>query len=340
MRRGTPRHGRLVSSILIVSLILVPLCALASTLFAGFMRRRSLGQTIRPLGPQSHAGKAGTPTMGGSVVFVLWLAAVGALFVWHPPTPMTAFVLVAASSFAAIGAADDVISIRRKRSLGLSGPWKLILSSVVTVILFFAFRDLLSVPIRIPFSPNSLVLPSVAVFFLVWIVFLATTNGMNLTDGLDGLAAGVAVLILAGILLLGPSRANLVLIVPLIAGLAGFLWIGAHPAGLFLGDVGSFFLGGTIAALCLANGLAFLLPILAGVLVLEVGSVILQVASLKATGKRLFRMSPLHHHFEISSGQEREHILPSFRWAESKVTVRFWILQGALVGLALLAGKV
>jgi len=329
-----------VKPVLLAGLALVPACAFLCARFAESMRRRSLGQSIRSLGPASHAAKAGTPTMGGIVVFALWLAATVVLLVWHPATPMTVFVLTSATLFATIGAVDDWISLRHRRSMGLSAIAKLALLSVAALVLFFTFRDVLAVPVEIPFSSASLALPPVAVFFLAWIVFLSTTNGMNLTDGLDGLAAGVAVLILIGIILLHPTRENLILCVPLIGALVGFLWLNVHPASLFLGDVGSFFLGGVIAALALANGMVFLLPILAGVLVLEVGSVILQVASCKALGKRLFRMSPLHHHFECSADPPREHILPAFRWPEGKITVRFWILQGFFVGLALLAARI
>jgi phospho-N-acetylmuramoyl-pentapeptide-transferase len=328
-----------VKPVLLAGLALVPACAFLCSRFARFMRRRSIGQVIRSLGPASHATKAGTPTMGGIVVFALWLAASGVLLVWYPPTSMIAFVLSAASLFAAIGAIDDLISIRRRRSMGLSAIAKLALSSVAALALFFTFRDVVAVSVQIPLSTASLALPSVAVFFLTWSVFLATTNAMNLTDGLDGLATGVAVLILIGVILLHPTRSNLVLCVPLIGALLGFLWLNIHPANLFLGDVGSFFLGGVIAALALANGIAFLLPILAGVLVLEAGSVILQLASCKTLGKRLFRMSPLHHHFECSTDPPREHILPAVRWPEGKITVRFWILQGLFVGLALLAAR-
>ena len=302
------------------------------------MRRRSLGQAIRDVGPAGHAAKAGTPTMGGAVLLVLWLAAALLLSSQYPATTSTGLVLAAGCLFAAIGAVDDLISLRRVRSLGLSPLVKLALSSGAVAILFFAFRDALSVPVMIPFTSQSITLPTTALFFLTWFVFLSATNGMNLTDGLDGLATGVAGLTLLGIVLLRPTEANLVLCVPLIAALVGFLWINAHPAGLFLGDIGSFFLGGVVAALALANGLTFLLPILAGVLVFEVASVILQVISLRTTGRRLFRMSPLHHHFERALGTRHAHILPAFEWPEGQIVLRFWILQGAFVLLALVAG--
>lgn len=320
-------------------LALIPASALLSAVTAKQMRRRSFGQSIRPVGPQRHATKEGTPTMGGVVLFVLWAATVAVLFAWHPPTKATAFVLAAGGLFTAIGALDDAISIRKRRSKGLSVFWKLALSSVAAIALFFLFRDVLSVPLRIPFAAMAVSLPPPAVFALTWIVFLSTTNAMNLADGLDGLATGVAILVLAGALLLRPSSTGLLVGVPLIAALAGFLWINVHPADLFLGDAGSFFLGGVVAAVCLADGTAFFLPILAGVLVLEVGSVILQIFVYKTMGKRIFRMSPLHHHFEVSLDGPREHLLPAFSWPEGKVAVRFWILQGAFVGLALLAGR-
>jgi len=277
--------------------------------------------------------------MGGGVLLLLWVAAVAVLHAWHPLTETTAFVLAAGGLFGAIGAADDLLSVRKRRSLGLSVTAKLALSTAAAVLLFLLFHDALSVPAKIPFTDLSLTLPPVAALALTWIVFLSTTNGMNLTDGLDGLASGVAILILAGALLLSPSPTILIVVAPLIAALVGFLWINAHPAGLFLGDVGSFFIGGVIASLCLANGTAFFLPILAGVLVLEVGSVILQVIFFGTTGRRLFRMSPLHHSFEPANEENREHILPAFCWPEEKVTVRFWILEAGFVGLALLASR-
>jgi phospho-N-acetylmuramoyl-pentapeptide-transferase len=328
-----------VTPLICTCLALVPASALLCAATARLMRRWSLGQPIRTLGPKRHAAKAGTPTMGGLVVFVLWWAAVATLFAWQTPTRTTWFVLAAGGSFAAIGTVDDAISVRKRRSKGLSAVGKLALSSLAVVSLFLIFRDVLSVPVSIPFATTTMRLPPAATFALAWIVFLSTTNGMNLTDGLDGLAAGVAILILAGALLLRPSLETLLVGAPLIASLVGFLWVNVHPADLFLGDAGSFFLGGTIASVCLADGTALLLPILAGVLVLEVGSVILQVSVYKTTGRRLFRMSPLHHHFESTVDGPRKHLLPAFSWPEGKVTVRFWILESAFVGLALLAGR-
>ncbi|MCX6101599.1 MAG: hypothetical protein NTV92_09355, partial [Candidatus Bipolaricaulota bacterium] len=205
---------------------------------------------------------------------------------------------------------------------------------------FFAFPSAIGSMLRVPFSGTMVELPQWALFLLVVIVFLAATNAVNFTDGLDGLAAGIVLLILLGFFLLAPG-ANLALLLPLAAALGGFLWMNAHPARLIMGDVGSFGLGGILAAIALSRGTALLFPILAGVPVLEVVAVILQVTSLRLLGRRVFRMSPLHHHFEASPGAaERPHLLPACEWPETKVVVRFWIAQAFFVGLAVLANQI
>ena len=178
-----------------------------------------------------------------------------------------------------------------------------------------------------------------ASMFLTWLLFVASTNSANLTDGLDGLAGGISILIVGGLLVAFPSAKNALLILPLIGSLAGFLWLNSYPASLFLGDVGSFALGGIIGSLALANGAAFLLPILAGVFVLEATSVILQIGILRLTGKRLFRMSPFHHHFEATPNRGRAHWLPAYEWPESKVTTRFMLIQLGFVLLAIWASR-
>ncbi|MFC2079076.1 phospho-N-acetylmuramoyl-pentapeptide-transferase [Candidatus Bipolaricaulota bacterium] len=298
------------------------------------MRARSLGQQIRDVGPQSHAAKAGTPTMGGVIVLLCWAASVtimGLVMGW--PTH-AGFVLAAGLGFGGLGLADDVLSIRKKHSTGLRAAQKIVLGSALSIGLFIIFRHQILAPQQIPFTSIQIALPWVAGFFLTWVLFLASTNSVNLADGLDGLAGGLSILVLGGILVAFPDMGNLMLILPLVGALAGFLWLNAHPAALFQGDVGSFALGGIIGALALANGAAFLLPILAGVFVLEAASVILQVGILRLTGKRLFKMSPLHHHFERSPTRRVSHWLPAFEWPESKVTARFLLLQ---VGFGILA---
>jgi len=329
-----------VTWILLSSILLIPLTAVGCLGFVRWMRVRSLGQQIRDVGPQSHTSKAGTPTMGGSIVISLWALAVIILGITRGWSNTSGFVLAAGLGFGVLGLADDVLSIRRKRSTGLTAVQKIALGSAISIGLFFIFRNQILVPQQIPFANFRTTLPWIAGFFLNWVLFLASTNSANLTDGLDGLAGGISVLVLSGFLVMFPNMDNLMLILPLIGALAGFLWLNVHPASLFLGDVGSFALGGIIGALALANGAAFALPILAGVFVLEAVSVILQVGVLRLTGRRLFKMSPLHHHFEDSPNRGTAHWLPAFEWPESKITARFMLLQIGFVFLAIWATRI
>ena len=320
-----------------VSIALAPITAFGCAALARWMRRRNFGQQIRELGPQGHTSKAGTPTMGGLLILSVW--AIVVLFFWSAvewARPI-GFVLAAGALHAGIGLLDDVWSVLRRRSLGLSAPRKLFLGSLVAIALFLLFRDVLSVPQGIPFSTSKVTLPPIATFMLLWVSLLASTNSMNLADGLDGLAGGLAALILIGLLALSPSSQNLVAVLPLLGALLGFLWVNVHPAALFLGDVGAFGLGGIIAAVSLSTGTIFYLPLVAGVLVLEAGSVIVQVVWYRIAGVRLFKMSPLHHHFEASTRARSAHVLPAFEWPEAKITVRFWLVQALFVGIGVWA---
>jgi len=328
-----------VKAIVSVSIALAPITALCCTAFSRWLRRRGVGQQIRDLGPQGHAGKAGTPTMGGLFVLAFWAIAVLSFWPiveWARPI---GFVLAAGALHGGIGLLDDVWSLKRRRSLGLTVPHKLVLGSLAAVALFFLYRDVLAVPQRIPFSAETVALPPIASFALLWVSLLAATNSMNLTDGLDGLASGVAVLALIGLLVLTPTGSTFVLVLPLLGALIGFLWTNVHPARLFLGDVGSFGVGGIVAAVSLVTGTVFFLPLVAGVLVAEAGSVIAQVASYRISGTRLLKMAPLHHHFEESTRARTPSLLRGFEWPETKITVRFWLLQALFVALAVWAGR-
>ena len=326
--------------ILLSGIVLIPLTALSCFGFSRWMRARLIGQQIRDVGPQSHASKAGTPTMGGIVVLTLWAITVIILGIIRGWPSTSGFVLAAGLGFGGLGLADDVLSIRNKHSTGLTAVQKIALGSAISIGLFSIFRGQVLVPQQIPFVSIQITPSWIAGLSLTWVLFLASTNSANLTDGLDGLAGGVSILVLGGFLLMYPSTDNLVLIFPLIGALAGFLWLNTHPASLFLGDVGSFALGGVIGALALANGAALLLPILAGVFVLEAASVILQVGVLHFTGKRLFKMSPLHHHFESFPNRGATHWLPAFEWPEPQVTTRFILLQAGFVVLAMWAAGI
>lgn len=326
---------------LIAALVAFVLTALGSWQVARWMRRRDIGQPIREEGPTHHLTKAGTPTMGGVLFLGIWAASVGILSLCVSFERDATFVLTAGLVMGSIGGLDDVLKLVRGRSLGLTGWQKIGLTAIAGAGLFLGFRDVIPLALRVPFAPCAVVLPVWALALLAVVVFLAATNAVNFTDGLDGLAAGIVILILLGFLALSPGAGSLALLLPLVGALAGYLWMNAHPAALMMGDVGSFGLGGVLAAVALCQGTTFLFPILAGIPVLEVCAVILQVACFRFFGRRLFRMSPLHHHFEASPGAaERRPILPACEWPEAKVVARFWLAQAVFVGLAVLAGYV
>jgi phospho-N-acetylmuramoyl-pentapeptide-transferase len=322
-----------------LALLLAPTAAAAAHLFARAMHNASLGQRIRDYGPRLHERKSGTPTMGGVVILLLWGLSLLVTYRFHPLPKEALFVFLSGLLFGGIGFLDDFLSLHHKRSLGLSPLQKVLLSTSLSVVLFFTFPYVARIPVQVPFSSLTLSLPTTLSFLLFWGVFLATTNSMNLTDGLDGLATGTTLLILCGYLLLFPSHAILPVILPLVGILVGFLWVNAYPAQLFLGDVGSFALGGVVAALALTSGTALILPLLAGLLVLEASSVILQVGYYRLTKRRIFKISPLHHHFEHAEGIDYPYLLPNVEWPEPKIVLRLWIVEGISVGLGLLAAR-
>ncbi len=318
-----------------LSLFLVPVGAVAASLFAAGMRRAALGQRIREYGPKLHEAKGGTPTMGGVVILLLWTLAVPVVTAFRPVSLADLFVLLAGLAFGAIGLLDDLVSLRHRRSLGLKPTQKILLGTALSVAFFFAFRPVLDGPLCVPFSHLLLRLPAFVHFLLVWGVFLATTNSVNLTDGLDGLASGAVALALLGYLLIAPGFSGVIL--PLLGVLVGFLWVNGHPARVFLGDVGAFGLGGALGAVALASGTALVLPLLGGLFVLEMGSVIVQVAALRLFGRRLFKISPLHHHFEHAEGIDYPFLLPATEWPEARIVLRFWIVEAVFVVLGVLA---
>ncbi len=321
----------------VLFLVLVPVSAGAAAAFAQWMRRYNLGQRIREYGPTLHAGKSGTPTMGGTVIFVLWGLAIGGIAIVHPIPWQGWFMFMAAGGAGAVGMLDDILSLRYRRSLGLRAWQKVMLVTAAAGVMFAVFPEIAPIPFRVPFSALAVVLPGWAAFLVYWAVFLATTNSMNLTDGLDGLAAGVTVVILIGFLLIGRTETIVPVLVPLIPILIGFLWVNFHPARLFLGDVGAFTIGGAVAGAAVVSGTSFLLPILAGLLVIEAGSVIVQVAAFKGFGIRVFKISPVHHHFEHADGINYRFLLPNVEWPEEKIVVRLWIIEGLCVALAAFA---
>ena len=324
--------------VLVIALLEFPLVAWGSYHFA---RRLRAGQYIRPEGPQGHVAKAGTPTMVG-IVPLLGLSA-GALLWWALGGAFSArggFALASAWLAGGIGLWDDLLSQRRRSSQGLSPGQKLFLGLGAAAVLFLFFPALKGVELVVPFSQARLLLGSLppwAAFLLLLFGFWGTTNAVNLTDGLDGLAPGATGIVLLGLVPLLWGQGELFGLALVSAGaVAGFLWVNAYPAGAFLGDVGSLGLGGLLFGLAFSGGLVFLLPILGGLFVLEALSVIVQVLSFKLAGVRLLKMSPLHHHLEEGEVPWR-HLLPGGDWPEPKVVVRLWLLSALFVALGILA---
>jgi phospho-N-acetylmuramoyl-pentapeptide-transferase len=296
--------------------------------FIEVLRARNLGQQIRAEGPQTHIVKQGTPTMGG--LLILASAIVPFVFL-SQYTAEGITVLFIVLGCAAIGFADDYLKLRRRHSLGLPGRWKMVGLVAVTVgaALLLNESTTFTEDVYVPVVGWTLDL-SWGYYVLLFLVIAGTVNGANLTDGIDGLAAGVVVIMLltflavAGIAWIRSgdpgARSDIYLDVAtlaaaLIGGTIGFLWYNAFPAEVIMGDTGSFALGGAIAGFSIVTGTEILLPLIAGIFVIEVMSLIIQVVSFKRTGKRVFLMAPIHHHFEMKA------------WSETKIMVRFWVVS-------------
>lgn len=299
-------------------------------------RRWGIGKHIRDWGPQIHARKAGTPTMGGIVILIAFTLGLLSVWLWQGRPTWRAWLLWAAVlGFGGIGLTDDLIGFFKKRSLGLPIRWKLLLQLGLGFALVSGLR-LAGVPaaMKVPFVEVWIGIPSLPYAVLAILVLLGTVNAMNLADGLDGLATGTSLIILLPYLWLLRGEPELMGMAVILGGaLLAFLWFNAYPAQIFLGDVGSLALGGFIGMLALLTGTALILPLLGGVLVIEALSVILQVISFRLFGMRIFKVSPLHHHFEPAEGVDYRFLLPNREWPEPGITIRFWI---AAAGFALL----
>ena len=315
--------------------------AFLSSLWLGpIMIRRlqamSIGQSIREEGPESHQKKSGTPTMGG----VLILASVlGGTLLWADlNNPFVWVQLFATVGFAGVGVLDDLSKVMKNRNLGLSPRgkmgWLMVVAAITACWMYYlATRGVFLTELYFPFFKNFH--PDLLYFFIPFaiLVLLCTSNAVNLTDGLDGLAIGASGIAFATFTLIAyiSSRANfatyfdiphilatgeLTVFGASMAGAClGFLWFNAHPAEVFMGDTGALSLGGSLGTMALLTGHPLLLVIVGGLFVGETLSVILQVGSYRLRGKRIFRMAPIHHHFELKG------------WHESKVIIRFWIIS-------------
>lgn len=302
------------------------------------MDSRGIGQYIRSWGPKVHEHKSGTPTMGGLAI----LGGIGStlLFLWfYSPQGRNYLLLLLLGTFGfgAIGCIDDILSILRSRAKGLSPSGKLLAQlSVGFLLVFLSFR-LISEPnsLILPFSSLIVGLPTVLYYLLTLFVLVSITNAVNLTDGLDGLAAGAS--LISALAFLGVSGATEVpIFAGLIGAILGFIWYNFYPAQLFMGDTGAFALGGFLGTAAIITQGELFLPLFGGLLVAETLSVILQVVYYKLTGNRIFKISPLHHHFESADGIDYGYILPGFEWKEPKITARLLIAHLILTGVGLL----
>lgn len=320
---------------LALALVEIPIVALGAAFFA---RRIRFSKYIRPEGPALHAKKAGTPTMGGVVpLATLALALVVAWAAGMPISSHTGFALAATTLGGLIGLVDDLLAHRRGENLGLKVWQKLFLQGIAGCALAGYAFFISDMEFLVPFSETFLFLPNWAKLLLVVFGFMGTTNAVNLTDGLDGLATGASLVALFGFLPLVWGQVDLSFFVLLgIGACGGFLWVNAYPASIFLGDVGSMGLGGLIFGIAFASRNFFFLLFLGGLFWLEALSVILQVGSYKLTGKRLFKMSPFHHHLEQGE-VPWPHFFRGREWPEPKVVVRLWLLEVAFVLLGILA---
>ncbi|MTI95033.1 MAG: phospho-N-acetylmuramoyl-pentapeptide-transferase [Firmicutes bacterium] len=287
------------------------------------LRRLKIGQTIRDVGPRTHLSKAGTPTMGG-LIFALVALILG--FVFLPREPAGFVALFATLGFAAVGFADDYLKVVLKQSLGLKARFKLGGQFLVVAFVYLALRNLgVEHVVNIP-GVGALELGLFYPLFIT-VVFVGTSNAVNLTDGVDGLAGGTAVIVLSAQALLAAlqGQTDVSIFALLLAGsILGYLVFNLHPARVIMGDTGALGIGGAIAAIAVLTGTELLLVLLGGVFVLVTLSVIIQVASFKLTGRRVFLMSPLHHHFELLG------------WSEWKICLVFWSFQLVFAGLAIL----
>lgn len=313
---------RIIGISFIIALLLGPLSI-------PLLKRLNVGQSIREEGPKSHIKKSGTPTMGG--IIFLFAAIITSLTSGIINKDLSVLIF-STLGFGAIGFIDDFIKVVLKRNLGLRAYQKLLAQILIAVVLVLYQTKTASqgTEVIVPFLNNFYL--DLGILYLPFIIFVVvgTVNSVNLTDGLDGLATGITLIVLAFFSLIALKMgygAVTVFSAALAGGCLGFLKYNSHPAKVFMGDTGSLALGGAIAAISIILKLPLILPIVGGVYFAETLSVILQVISFKLTGKRIFKMSPLHHHFELSG------------WRETKVVTIFWSVTVLLCLFGLLSLK-
>ena len=308
--------------------LIAGMAAMLITIFLGpkfisFLRVKEFGQQIREEGPQEHAAKAGTPTMGGLILFVA--IAVPYLVLSERDTASLA-VFAVALGCAALGFADDFVKISKKRSLGLSARYKLLIQIALALALWLvAYEELGFDPtLESRVFDTEIYIGPVLYLVFTYLVIAGASNAVNLTDGLDGLAAGSCAIVLLAYtaITITSGQEGLALLSACFVGASvGFLWFNAFPASIFMGDTGSLGLGGAIGALAVMTQTELLLLILGGIFVIEALSVAVQVISFKMFRRRVLLMAPVHHHFELLA------------WSETKIMLRFWIIAAVCAGI-------
>jgi phospho-N-acetylmuramoyl-pentapeptide-transferase len=307
-----------VGEILIGGMASLLICIFLGPKFIEWLRKSEFGQHIREEGPEGHQEKAGTPTMGGIVIF---LAVSVPFLILSDYRAVSLAVFGTALATAGLGLADDLAKVRKKRSLGVSGKTKLAAQALIAIALWLvATRYVgLSETLRLRVVDASVDL-GYGYPVLILLVLMGATNGVNLTDGLDGLAAGCCAIVLLAFTAMtfitaGPGQTDLALLCACLVGACvGFLWFNSFPASVFMGDTGSLGLGGAIAALAVMTKTEVLLLIIGGIFVIEALSVLIQVFAFQRFRRRVFLMAPIHHHFEMLA------------WSETKIILRFWIV--------------
>ena len=344
--------GQVAAAILLSGALSLVIAMLGTGPAITVLRKRNLGQQVRSNGPQAHLSKSGTPTMGGIVIIIASLTGyvLGRVLTGDPVTASGVLVLFLMTGLGLVGFIDDFIKLFMRRSLGLRSGAKLagqVVAGAVFAVLVLRFPDsydLTPASVRLSFLTDFGV--SIGpVLFVVWVIVMVTgtSNAVNFTDGLDGLASGPVIMVLAAYVIIGgwQYRSDCIRVLapgcydvrdPLDAAVVaaavagacfGFLWWNAPPAKIFMGDTGSLALGGALAGLAIVTRTELLLVLLGGLFVIITLSVVIQVGSYKLTRRRVFRMAPLQHHFELAG------------WAEATIVVRFWLIAGMFVGLGL-----
>jgi phospho-N-acetylmuramoyl-pentapeptide-transferase len=314
----------MLGEILISGMAAMLICIFLGPKFIEYLRLREFGQQIREEGPEEHHEKAGTPTMGGLIIFTA--IAIPYLVLSDRETSSLA-VFGVALGCAAIGFADDYLKITRRRSLGLSARYKLLLQAALAIGLWYVAKHEVGLDssLELRISDASLDIPNWLYPVTIFLVIAGSSNAVNLTDGLDGLAAGCCAIVLlayTAITFITSGEHDLSLLsATLVGGCIGFLWFNAFPASIFMGDTGSLGLGGAIGALAVMTQTEILLIITGGIFVIEALSVALQVAAFKAFRRRVLLMAPVHHHFELLA------------WSETKIMLRFWIIAAVCSGI-------